>query len=92
MSNYTGITLDSVFATLFAMILEHRLSAWAESHAVKAKGQAGSRKIYRTTYDIFILRSLINQQKARQKRMAGKLYCCCVDFKKAFGTVPRHLL
>ena len=44
MSNYRGITVGSVIAKLFAMILEQRLSAWAESHAVKAKGQAGFRK------------------------------------------------
>ena len=24
--------------------------------------------------------------------MAGKLYCCFIDFKKAFDTVLRHLL
>ena len=58
MSNYRGITVGSVFAKLFAMILEQRLSAWAENHAVKAKGQAGFRKDYRTTDNIFILRSL----------------------------------
>ena len=93
MSNYRGFTVGSVLAKLFAMILEQRLSAWAESHAVKAKGQAGFRKDYRTTADIFVLRSLVDKQKqAQQKGMAGKWYCCFVDFKKAFDTVPRHLL
>ena len=41
----------------------------------------------------FFLRSLIDKQRrTRQKGKAGKLYCCFVDFKKAFDTVPRAVL
>ena len=54
MNNYRGITVGSMFAKLFAMILEQRLSAWAGTHAVKAKGQAGFRKDYCTTDNIFV--------------------------------------
>ncbi len=93
MSNYRGITIGSVIAKLLAMILEQRLASWAEKHAVKAKGQAGFRKDYRTTDHIFILRSLIDKQRrTRLKGKAGKLFCCFVDFKKAFDTVPRAVL
>ena len=49
MSNYRGITVGPVFAKLFAMIIERRLASWAEKHGVKARGQAGFRKDYRTT-------------------------------------------
>ena len=48
MSNYRGITVCSVIAKLFAMLLEERIASWAEEHAVKAKGQADFRKDYRT--------------------------------------------
>ena len=93
MSNYRGITVGPVFAKLFAMIIERRLALWAEKHGIKAKGQAGFRKDYRTTDNIFVLRALIDKQKqSRQKGGSGKLYCCFVDFKKAFDTVPRALL
>ncbi len=61
--------------------------------ALRAKAFAGFRKNYRTTDNIFVPRSLIEKQKqARQKGGSGKLYCCFVDFKKAFDTVPRALL
>ena len=93
MGNYRGITVGSVVAKLFAMILEQRIASWAEEHAVKAKGQAGFRKAFRMTDNIFILRSLIDEQKqSRQKGGAGKLYCCFVDFRKAFDTVPRAVV
>ena len=96
MGNYRGITVGSVVAKLFAMILEQRIASWAElleEHAVKAKGQAGFRKDFHTTDNIFILRSPIDKQKqSRQKGKAGKLYCCFVDFRKAFDTVPRAVL
>ena len=93
MGNYTGITVGSVVAKLFAMILEQRIAPWAEEHAVKAKGQARFSKDFLTTDNIFILRSLTDKQKqSRQKANTGKLYCCFVDFNKAFDTVPRAVL
>ena len=65
------------------MILDHRIAVWAEDEGIKAKGQAGFRKDFRTTDNIFVLKSLIG----KQKQTHGKLYCCFVDFKKAFDTV-----
>ncbi len=43
MSYYRGITVGSVIAKLFAMILDHRIAVWAEEEGIKAKGQADSR-------------------------------------------------
>ena len=75
------------------MIIERRLAQWAEKHGMQARGQAGFRKDHRTTDNILVLRSLIDKQKqSRQKGGTGKLYCCFVDFRKAFDTVPRTLL
>ena len=62
MNNYRGITVGPVFAKLFAMIIERRLASWAEEHGVKGRGQADFRKNYRTTDNIFVLRSLIDKQ------------------------------
>ena len=76
MSNYRGIIVGSVIAKLFAMILEQRIASWAKEHAVKAKGQAGFRKDFRTTDNIFILRSLNDKQRQRrQEGKASKLLC-----------------
>ena len=92
MSNYRGITVGSVTAKLFAMTLDHRIyiAVWAEVEGIdiKAKGQAGFRIDFRTADNIFALKSLID----KQEQTHGKLYCCFVDFKKAFDTVPRGLL
>jgi len=57
--NYKGITIGPILAKLFAMILDKRLSEWAEQHGLRAKGQVGFRKDYRTTDQLFILRTLI---------------------------------
>ncbi len=39
--NYMGITVGPILAKLFAMILDKRLSEWAEQHGLCAKGQDG---------------------------------------------------
>ncbi len=57
--NYKGITVGFILAKLFAMILDKRLSEWAEQHGLRAKGQAGFRKDYHTTDQLFILQTLI---------------------------------
>ena len=73
---------------LFAMIVDHRIAVWTEGEIIKPKGQAGFRKAFRTTNNIFVLKSLID----KQKQTHGKLYSCYVDFKKAFDIVSRGLL
>ena len=58
MSNARGITVGSVVAKLFAMILDHRTAVWAEDEGIKAKGQAGFRKDFCTTDNIFVVKVL----------------------------------
>jgi hypothetical protein len=82
-NNYKGITVGPILEKLFAMILDKRLSEWVEQHGLCAKGQAGFRKDYRTTDQLFILRILIEQSKVKKK----PLYCYFIDFKKAFDEV-----
>jgi hypothetical protein len=86
--NYKGITVRPILAKLFAMILLKRLSEWAEQHGLGARGQIGFRKDYRTTDQLFILRTLIEQNKVKK----NLLYCCFVDFKKAFVIMLREVL
>ena len=85
-SNYRGITVTPVLSKLFAMILEARLSEWAECSGIRADGQAGFRKGHRTVDHMYTLRALITQAK----RSKSKLFCCFVDFKKAFDSIPRE--
>ena len=70
------------------MILDKRLSEWVGQHGLHAKGQAVFCKYYHTIDQFFILRILIEQSKAKKK----PLYCCFVDLKKAFDTVPCEAL
>jgi hypothetical protein len=86
--NYRGITVGPVLAKVFAMILEARLSSWAEERGLYARGQAGFRKDLCTTDNLYILRTLIEHSTHKRK----KVYCCFVNFCKAFDTVPRNLL
>ncbi len=65
--NYRGIMVGPILAKLFAMILHKRLNKWAEQHGLCAKGQARFRKYYRTIDQLFILRTLIEQSKAKKK-------------------------
>jgi hypothetical protein len=86
--NYRGITVGPALAKVFAMILKSRISQWAETNDLRAKGHAGFRKDYRTTYNSFILRILTKQARFQKK----KLYTCFVDLKKTFDIVPKDLL
>jgi hypothetical protein len=86
--NYMGITVGLILAKLFAMIFNKRLSEWAEQHGLCAKGQIGFCKDYRTIYQLFILRTLIEQNKVKKK----PFYYYFVDFKKAFDTMLREVL
>ena len=87
-NNYRGITVGHVLGKLYALTLNLRLSAWAESKGKRALGQSGFRRGFRTTDNCFILRAVV--ERARAQGM--KLYICAVDLEKAFDSVDRQLL
>jgi hypothetical protein len=87
-SNYRCLSVGPALSKLYAMLLEARLAQWAETCGARAPSQAGFRPEHRTTDHIFTLHTLISQARARRR----PLYCCFVDFKKAFDSVPRELL
>ena len=41
LSDGRGVTVGSVIAKLFAIILDHRIALWAEDGGIKATGYAG---------------------------------------------------
>jgi hypothetical protein len=61
--NYREITVGPVLAKVFAMILKSHINQWAETNDLRAKGQAGFRKDFRTTYNLFIFRTLTEQAR-----------------------------
>ena len=83
--NYRPITLVSCVGKLFTSILSNRLYTYVESNNVFTNTQAGFRKGYSTTDNIFILYSLIEMLNYRKK----KLFCAFIDLKQAFDTVWR---
>ena len=60
-SNYRGITLTSCLGKLFSTVLYKRIEHELESHDLLAKEQGGFRKKYRTTDQIYILRTVVNK-------------------------------
>lgn len=82
--NYRGITLNSSLGNLFCQILNNRINNYLETNDLLAKEQAGFRKHFRTTDQIFILKNLVDQVI---KNRNSRLYCCFVDFRKAFDNV-----
>jgi hypothetical protein len=86
---YRGIAVGTLAAKLYGSMLDIRVSGWAEASELRAEGQFGFRKGKGTASASFILRTLVDQVKTQK---GGMLYTCFVDFKKAYDSVPRHLL
>lgn len=84
-NNYRTIMVGSLMAKLFGSIMEMKISEWAEKNGKRALGQAGFRKGHSTIDHLVTLRVLMEMSRLKGK----KLYCCFVDFKKAFDMVPR---
>jgi hypothetical protein len=86
--NYRAITLVSSLGKLFTSILNSRLKKNSDETDLVTKSQAGFRAGYSTQDNIFILYSLITLSLSKKK----KLFCCFIDFKKAFDTIWRARL
>jgi hypothetical protein len=70
------------------MILDKRLSEWVEQHGLCVKGQVGFCKDYCTIDQLFILRILIKQSRAKKETIL-LLFC---GFQKGVRYVPHEVL
>ena len=64
------------------------MDPWAEQHGHRARGQAGFRRGRSCTDNIFILRHTAE----KYTNNGGKLYCCFIDFRKAYDLIIRTRL
>ena len=86
--NYRPITILSCMGKLFTSILNNRLNVLSNELDILSENQAGFRKGYSTTDNIFVLYSLIDILRSKKK----KLFCTFVDFEKAFDKVWRSAM
>jgi hypothetical protein len=87
-NNYRTIMVGHTFSKLYAIVLHRKLSSDLEQRQLRARGQAGFRPAHQTIDHIFTLRAVIEEARHR----SSKVYCCFVDFRKAFDSVPREAL
>ena len=87
-NNYRGITILSCLGKLFSNFLNNRLTRFVEDNKIIGPEQAGFRPGFSTTDHMFALKSLIDIYLSKRKR----LYCCYIDYSKAFDTVSRSEL
>ena len=87
--NWRGVALLPSIAKIYTKTLCCRLRRWTLSNNVISENQAGFRPGYSTIDNCFILGTLVDSALAKRK---GRLYCCFVDFRKAFDSVNRAAL
>ena len=87
-NNYRGITVLSIFAKIFEILVHNRLVFLNEAFGKIDEFNGGFLKGSRTADNVFILNGLIQKQMAMRK----PLYVCFVDFSMAFDLVNRHIL
>ena len=73
---------------LFTRIINDRLSAWAENNGILSETQLGFRRGRGTVDCLYILNGLVQLMLSKGK----KLYCCFVDYEKAFDYIDRAAL
>ena len=73
---------------LYGIILETNINEWIEMEGKWDKGQAGFRRNHPTTDHLVTLRIIAEEFHNNKSR----LFCCFVDFRKSFDTVPRNNL
>ena len=86
--NYRGITLLSCFGKKITSILNDRLTTYINLNEMMSEAQAGFRKGYSTTDQIFTLKSIVELFLCQGRR----LFCTFVDYSKAFDSINRATL
>ena len=91
LTNCRPIQCQCALAKVLHIVVQRRLDGFADSQKLRAEGQAGFIADRRTSDHVFILRHLIDRTRLRRGRRTH-LFCCFVDFEKAYDSVQRHLL
>ena len=86
--NYRGITLINVLGKVYSQVLLNRLSKWSEENDKLSKNQFGFQKGKSTIDCIFLLNAIVS----KVINSGEKLYCCFIDYEKAFDRIDRPLL
>ena len=84
-NSYRGISLLSCFGKLFTSCLNRRLTIFIEKKNIVQAEQAGCKSDFSTIDHVFFFKSLADMYLSKRQR----LYCCFVDYKKAFDTNNR---
>ena len=84
-NNYRGITITSCLGKLFSIILNKRLECFVAENSILKPNQIGFQNKCRTSDHMFIIRTLID--KYTNNKSKRNLFCCFVDFRKAFDCV-----
>ena len=84
-SNYRGICVTSCLGKLFTALLNNRLQNLTKNKNLLHPSQIGFIEGFRTSDHIFSLRTLIDKYVTNANK--GKLFCCFVDFQKAFDSI-----
>ena len=85
---WNSITLLSCMGKLFTSVVNNRVNEFVKAHNIVGPEQAGFKKDHSTIDHIFTLKSLIDLYLFKKKR----IYCCFIDYSKAFDTIPRYEL
>lgn len=86
--NYRGISFMDCDVKLFLNVVNNRLTTWVEENNILNEFQAGFRKGYSTSDNIYNLTSIVHLKFKKKE----KVYAFFVDFKAAFDTVSRKSL
>ena len=86
--NYRGISLASHVGKLFTSVINCRLISWSKENDILTDAQFGFIPGYGTRDAIFSLHSIIAKSLGKGKR----LYCCFIDYTKAFDSVSHYIL
>jgi hypothetical protein len=86
-SNYRTM-ISLILAMFYGIILEKKINLWLESHGKRGKVHAVFRRYY-STLDHLVTFKIIVEEFCNTKT---NLFCCFVDFRKAFDMVPRKNL
>ena len=84
-SNYRGICVTSCFGKLFSSVLNLTLGSFLQDQKILHPSQISFLRGYRTTDHMFSMRTLIDKYVINATK--GKLFCCFVDFQKAFDSI-----